>query len=80
MSCSIYDNKIHNINRDIKKLEINMKLSLKDNDVENYSSIVEELRRKHKDLKRFIKLKRNYDFQSLNYDNKIEYLNYHINT
>lgn len=77
MPCSIYDYKIHNINKDIKNLQMNIKMSLKDNDVENYSSIVEDLRRKHKDLKRFIKLKKNYDFQSLNYDNKKEYLNSH---
>lgn len=77
MPCSIYDYKIHNINKDIKNLQMNIKMSLKDNDVENYSSIVEDLRRKHKDLKRFIKLKKNYDFQSLNYDNKKEFLNSH---
>ena len=77
MPCSIYDYKIHNINKDIKNLQMNIKMSLKDNDVENYSSIVEDLRRKHKDLKRFIKLKKNYDFQSLNCENKKEYLNSH---
>lgn len=77
MPCSIYDYKIHNINKDIKNLQMNIKMSLKDNDVENYSSIVEDLRRKHKDLKRFIKLKKNYDFQSLNNENKKEFLNSH---